>query len=171
MSVLTPAPRLFLAKFFARPAAQSFYFTGGSALSEYYLQHRLSQDLDLFTQDKVAWTNIEADLKTAAAECGFQLEFVPARGLHELHRAFLKVPDEPDLKLDLVHDSPPRLGEAQAQPNGVLVDALENIATGKLLALCGRAYPRDFVDVYFLRARVRFWRVVGARQNQRPGRA
>lgn len=32
----------------------------------------------------------------------------------------------------------------------MIVDSLENIAVGKLLALYGRAYPRDFVDVYFL---------------------
>ncbi len=29
---------------------QSFYLTGGTALAEYYLQHRLSEDLDFFSE-------------------------------------------------------------------------------------------------------------------------
>ena len=27
-----------------------FYFTGGTTLAEFYLQHRLSEDIDLFTE-------------------------------------------------------------------------------------------------------------------------
>src|SRR5438309_12055909 len=30
-----------------------FYFTGGTALSEYYLQHRLSEDLDFFSFEEI----------------------------------------------------------------------------------------------------------------------
>lgn len=35
---------------------------------------------------------------------------------------------------------------------GLPVDSLEDIAVGKLLALFGRADPKDFVDLYFLLA-------------------
>ncbi len=31
---------------------QNFYFTGGTALSAVYLHHRLSEDLDFFSQEK-----------------------------------------------------------------------------------------------------------------------
>ena len=31
---------------------QNFYFTGGTALSSVYLSHRLSEDLDFFSQEK-----------------------------------------------------------------------------------------------------------------------
>lgn len=30
---------------------QNFYLTGGTALSEFYYQHRLSEDLDFFNTD------------------------------------------------------------------------------------------------------------------------
>ena len=30
----------------------NFYFTGGTALSEFYLQHRYSEDMDFFTKQK-----------------------------------------------------------------------------------------------------------------------
>lgn len=150
MNVLTRAQRSFLSRFFAQKAAQSFYLTGGGALAEFYLQHRVSQDIDLFTQDAVAWRLIERDLREAADEVGAALEFSPAAGENELHRAFLQLPGEPRLKIDVVRDSPPFFGEPILQPDGVIVDSLDNIAVGKLLALYGRAYPRDFVDVYFL---------------------
>ncbi|NTU74244.1 nucleotidyl transferase AbiEii/AbiGii toxin family protein [Candidatus Roizmanbacteria bacterium] len=35
-----------------------FYFTGGTALAEYYLNHRFSDDLDLFTTEKTIDTNV-----------------------------------------------------------------------------------------------------------------
>jgi len=31
----------------------NFYFTGGPALSEFYLQHRYSDDLDFFSENKI----------------------------------------------------------------------------------------------------------------------
>ena len=63
MSVLTPAQRAFLSRFFSRANARAFYLTGGGALAEYYLGHRLSQDVDLFTQNREAWEIVEDDLK------------------------------------------------------------------------------------------------------------
>jgi hypothetical protein len=30
-----------------------FYLTGGTALAEFYLQHRLSEDLDFFSEQEV----------------------------------------------------------------------------------------------------------------------
>ena len=150
MNVLTPLQREFLARFFAGANAQKFYLTGGGALAEFYLGHRLSRDIDLFTQDKQAWQEIEPDLKTASDKAGALLNFKPAMEENELHRAFVQLPGESMLKIDLVRDSPPYFGKPVTQPDGVIVDSLENIAVGKLLALYGRAYPRDFVDIYFL---------------------
>jgi len=139
-----------LSKFFARTNAGAFYLTGGGALAEYYLAHRLSQDIDLFTQDREAWQSIENDLEAAADEVGASLEFRRAKEPNELHRAILRLPNEPDLKIDIVRDTPPHFGEPTMREDGVIVDTLENIAVGKLLALYARGYPRDFIDLYFL---------------------
>lgn len=32
---------------------EKFYFTGGTALAEYYLHHRLSEDLDFFAEEEI----------------------------------------------------------------------------------------------------------------------
>ena len=31
--------------------SRNFYFTGGTPLAEFYLRHRLSEDIDLFIED------------------------------------------------------------------------------------------------------------------------
>ncbi|MBI4770831.1 MAG: nucleotidyl transferase AbiEii/AbiGii toxin family protein [Chloroflexi bacterium] len=139
-----------MARFFARARAQKFYLTGGSALAEFYLGHRFSQDMDLFTQDKQAWQAIEEDVRFAVESVGGTLDFRAAKPQDELHRAIIRVAHEPELKVDIVRDAPPHFGEPEVQNDAVIVDSLENIAVGKLLALYGRAYPRDFVDVFFL---------------------
>ena len=149
MSVLTRLQREFLSRFFSRPSGQAFYLTGGVALSEFYLQHRFSQDLDLFTQSRSAFETSESDLTAAAQEVGASLiRFHPAEPGESLSRCFLTLSGEPEIKIDVVHDSPPYFGEAVLQADGVRVDSLENLAVGKLLAVFGRAYPRDFVDLY-----------------------
>ncbi|HEY4723467.1 MAG TPA: nucleotidyl transferase AbiEii/AbiGii toxin family protein, partial [Anaerolineae bacterium] len=151
MSVLTRLQREFLSRFFASPSGKSFYFTGGAALSEYYLQHRLSLDLDLFTQSQSAFESSETDLIDAAREVGAEAVRFDLPKLGDgLARCFLKLSDEPEIKIDVVQDAPPHFGEITLQADGVLVDSLDNLAVGKLLAVFGRAYPRDFVDLYFL---------------------
>jgi predicted nucleotidyltransferase component of viral defense system len=42
----------FLKEFFSESFASDFYLTGGTALSRFYLNHRLSDDIDLFTQNQ-----------------------------------------------------------------------------------------------------------------------
>jgi len=150
MSVLTPLQREFLARFFAQPAGQSFYLTGGAALAEFYLHHRLSQDLDLFTQLQTAFEASEPDLATAAQQVEADIRFHPVRSGDSLRRCFLILGGEPELKVDVVCDPPPYFGQVVVEVDGVRVDSLENLAVGKLLAVFGRAYPRDFVDLYML---------------------
>jgi hypothetical protein len=48
MNVLTPLQRDFLFRFFAQPASAPFALTGGTALAAFHLQHRISDDIDLF---------------------------------------------------------------------------------------------------------------------------
>ncbi len=150
MTVLTRAQRDFLSKFFTTETGRAFYLTGGGALAEFYLNHRLSQDMDIFTQDRTAWQRVEVDLTAAAEAIGATLDFRAAKPPNEMHRAFLNISGAPELKIDVVRDSPPYFGKPQTQPDGIVVDSLDNITVGKLAALCGRGYPRDFVDVYFL---------------------
>lgn len=49
--LLTPIQTACLAVFATLPDQTHFYLTGGTALAEFYLGHRLSFDLDFFTAE------------------------------------------------------------------------------------------------------------------------
>ena len=52
-TILTPKQLNFLELVQAdTQITKRFYFTGGTALAEFYLQHRLSEDIDLFTEEE-----------------------------------------------------------------------------------------------------------------------
>lgn len=42
----------------SRVITDNFYLTGGTALSEFYLQHRLSEDLDFFSEQELRHSEI-----------------------------------------------------------------------------------------------------------------
>ncbi|MCD6318273.1 nucleotidyl transferase AbiEii/AbiGii toxin family protein [Candidatus Aerophobetes bacterium] len=50
--IITNNQRRILTFFPSLSDSQFFYLTGGTALSEFYIGHRLSYDLDLFTGEK-----------------------------------------------------------------------------------------------------------------------
>jgi len=118
-----------LSRFFSQPGGQAFYLTGGGALSEYYLQHRFSQDLDLFTQSQSAFEQSEKDLRSAAQEVKAKhIRFQAMQAGDNLSRCFLSLSSEPEIKIDVVHDFPPYFGEVVLQEDGVRVDSLDNLA-------------------------------------------
>ncbi len=155
MTVLTPVQRDFLSSFFAQPAAQPFVLTGGTALAAFHLQHRLSEDVDLFAVAPLS----DIELKhSEVLELGFQAAqeaglaigaIVESRSpsVH-FHQVFLTRRDEVRLKIDLVRDPGPQFGEPLSV-EGVRVDALLNIAVNKVTAL-SRLAARDYIDLFFL---------------------
>ena len=145
--LLSPIQRDFLALFSRIPDQAQFYLTGGTALSEYYLGHRLSFDLDLFTSETELILPISFQIQElcAASNLGLSVtrrftsfvEFVINRG------------DE-SLKVDLALDSPFRFAPPVDSDLGVLVNNFQDLQADKLLAYYGRAEPRDAVDLYFI---------------------
>ncbi|MBI4064910.1 nucleotidyl transferase AbiEii/AbiGii toxin family protein [Candidatus Gottesmanbacteria bacterium] len=71
-TILTPKQLDFLELIQSEPhITKRFYFTGGTALAEYYLKHRLSEDIDLFTeQSEVNQVVIKSFLKRKAWALG-----------------------------------------------------------------------------------------------------
>lgn len=124
-----------------------FYLTGGGALAGFYLKHRETRDLDLFTHDGVAFQARVLALPAWAQEHGFilttQME-APA-----FHRTL--VSDGTDaVVVDLVHDASPQLGLDPVVVEHIPLDPLSQIFVNKITALVGRQEERDIVDVVFL---------------------
>jgi predicted nucleotidyltransferase component of viral defense system len=121
----------------------NFFLTGGTALSAFYLYHRLSNDLDLFTVRTIELPEIDFWIRQ---------NFDKAAKIRQSETFLSFVIDE--IKVDFVKDS---LSIATERPqvvleNNVLVrlDTLDNIASNKLTTLVSRTETKDFIDFYFI---------------------
>lgn len=123
-----------------------YYLSGGTALAEYYLQHRDSDDLDFFADTKTDIIFIESFVNKLTQRFG-----APAARMEHIHdrRLFFLPLNEGELKLEFT--SYPFLAlDKRTQKNGVFIDSLRDITANKLAALLDRFEPKDFVDLYFL---------------------
>lgn len=147
MGILTSEQKKFLELFFSYFPKQ-FFLTGGTALAEYYLEHRLSEDLDLFTTDQsMDFGVVSLQMNELINQLNYKIEHqVSAPAFLQF---ILKDKGSHTLKIDIVKDVPVHFGKIR-KVGHVYVDSLENIAVGKLLALFGRTAPKDFIDIYFL---------------------
>ncbi len=122
-----------------------YTFTGGTALSEVYLQHRLSEDLDFFTRNPVMDHRINAFIDEAKSAIGY--ESYEKRVYSGLFMYTLIFSDGDRLKLDFnEYDFPPV--ERGTKLGKLNVDSFYDIAINKLEAILSRAKLRDFVDLY-----------------------
>jgi predicted nucleotidyltransferase component of viral defense system len=146
-SRLTPLQQQFLAQFFASSVGQRFFLTGGTALAEYYLHHRHSEDLDLFTLSDEALESGRQSMNGFAASVNATLHHGTSSPWFQEY--FLQRGDELPLKIDMVRDVNVQFGEYQ-KFGGVIVDSMLNIAVNKVTAIFGRTEMKDFVDLYFM---------------------
>ncbi|HEX3131696.1 MAG TPA: nucleotidyl transferase AbiEii/AbiGii toxin family protein [Thermoanaerobaculia bacterium] len=130
-----------LKAFFARESR--FFLTGGAALVGYYLGHRTTQDLDLFTTEDLMEDGLAA-LTASAREIGATLE--PVRTSPDFRRFLLRRGEEA-LVVDLVRDSAPQVFPDKPMIGGIRVDPPEEILANKLCTLLSRSEIRDLVDV------------------------
>lgn len=138
---LTSLQKAVLDAFFQRENA--FFLTGGAALAGFYLGHRHTDDLDLFTTEGSLEAGAEA-LRGVADELGGALE--PLRTSPDFRRFLLRVGGEA-LVIDLVRDHTPQLHPRKREFGLVFVDPPEEILANKLCALLSRSEIRDLVDL------------------------
>ncbi|MBM3129705.1 MAG: nucleotidyl transferase AbiEii/AbiGii toxin family protein [Chloroflexi bacterium] len=145
-SLLTRLQRAFLEEFFRQPVGQEFFLTGGTALAEFYLRHRYSEDIDLFTLNDAALQDVSNSLPAIAAHLNATVE--DRFRTISFRQAFLRLGSE-ELKIDFVRDVGAQFGEHRRY-GSVVVDSELNIAVNKVTAIFGRITSKDFVDLYFL---------------------
>ncbi len=139
--ILTLLQRQVLNAVFAEELfAQSFYLTGGTALAAFYLFHRYSDDLDLFTNDQpleVVWPTVQ--------------RLLPGLALTVESRTpqFIRLRHAEGLRVDIVQDVPFRVG-VPVRRGSWLIDTLDNIRLNKVAAIQGRLDVKDYVDLYLL---------------------
>ena len=135
-----------LEAFFSLDESAAFVLTGGAALAEYHLHHRLSHDLDLFTLNEDAFTSVSQRILELAEKVNARV--TPIRSLATLNQVIIER-EGIEVKVDLVRDAGPMFGQP-LQVGSIRVDSLENIGANKILALFGRAAARDYIDLYLI---------------------
>ncbi len=144
--ILTSYQTIFLRQFFSTSFSTPFFLTGGTALSAFYLAHRESRDLVLFSLQTFDVLEMKITLQTIATSMEANLETkISSPAYHELY--LTNKNQGWRQRIDLVQDQPKRFGTIETI-EGVRVDALENIATNKILTILGRLEPKDYVDLY-----------------------
>lgn len=144
---LTSLQAAFLKRFFTTHIGQYFFLTGGTALAAFYLHHRVSVDLDLFTLDDLALREVDVLMPQLAANLKCRIGRVRRT---EHFRQFLLEAEAGDLlQVDVVRDFGPQYGQRR-KVGDIVVDSMENIGANKLTAILSRTEPKDFVDLYFI---------------------
>lgn len=128
------------------PLETGLYLSGGTAASRGYLNHRFSDDIDLFANDEKnfgLWAErvIQAisDAKIGEIRIGLREE--------RFFRLTL-IREDIVLKLELINDVPSRVGAVQDHPILGRLDSAENILANKITALLDREEPKDLADIW-----------------------
>ena len=141
---LSSLQRDLLEAFFRRE--ERFFLSGGAALAGYYLGHRDTADLDLFTTSDLL-TDGDAAIRAAAPSVGASVENVQTAP--DFRRRLVRRESE-GVVVDLVHERAPQGSAPKRQFGLVRVDPPEEILANKLCTLLSRAEVRDLVDVLAL---------------------
>lgn len=147
------------------PDADRFYLTGGTALAEFYLGHRRSFDLDLFTIEQGLIIPFSRIAQERFSQTGFSVKVI--RRLESFAEFELRWEDE-KVRVQFAFDSPYRFAPP-VETSLVLVNDFQDLVVDKLLAFFGRAEPRDAVDLYFILETEDFWGLTELATRKDPG--
>jgi hypothetical protein len=145
--LVTPIQSAIIKLFASLPDKEQLFLAGGTALAEYYLGHRISRDVDIFTGVDGLVLPLSHQVEMTAPE--FDLNVSVLRRMNTFVQ-FLFTLGNDTLKVDLAMDSPYHLFPPDISPEGLPVSSYPDLASDKLLAFFGREEPRDAVDLYFI---------------------
>ncbi len=124
--------------------SESFFLTGGTALSVFYLHHRVSKDLDLFSTTRMDLRELSVWIKRKwGRDCVAikeDKEFV----------SFLLEGVKVDLVVDPLSNIDEKRPRVSLSNNQLMVDTVDNIVSNKLCAMASRTEPKDYVDFFFV---------------------
>lgn len=122
----------------------SLYLTGGTALGRFYLNHRYSDDIDLFTHSDYSFKDAVTKIRNVLAS-----KFKTLTDKLLLYDEFIRIwieDNDCQLKIEFVNDVPYRWGNTELI-NGIPIDTPGNILSNKLTALVSRDEPKDVFDI------------------------
>lgn len=146
-TILTDRQRAVISFVSLEPGLTRFYLSGGTALSAYHFQHRISDDLDFFTPDQTDRPFLLSFVQKLRKELG--ATEVRFEHLYDRNLYFLSFVNGEVLKLEFTRYPFTQLSRPLKR-DGIAVDSLRDVAANKMMAMLDRFDPKDFVDLYFL---------------------
>lgn len=140
--ILTAQQKTFLQEFVKADLQSAFRLTGGTALSAFYLEHRLSEDIDFFSSEKIPFYIPEEFLKNLSF-----IEHITHTKLFDRNIFSLKLKDNASLKVEFTY-YPLKNIEEPVRVDNLLIDSFLDIVVNKLCAIADRLDAKDYVDVY-----------------------
>lgn len=148
ISILTPEQEKFLDLAGRdKSLVENVYFTGGTPLSAFYLNHRLSEDIDFFSEEEINLLPVRAFIGKVQKE--LKLKKVDYRQYLGLHTFQLYFSDENILKVDFCYYPFSRIEQGIVYKN-IKVDSVLDIAVNKVHTIAMNPRARDFIDIYFI---------------------
>lgn len=123
-----------------------FYLSGGTALAEYYLHHRISEDLDFFTAveiDKIWLITLANQIKKTLGFKKLDIEESFNRNL-----VFFTTVKE-TVKTEFTYYPFTQI-EPFTIKNGIRVDSLTDIVVNKFFTIYQKPTARHFIDLYLI---------------------
>lgn len=125
----------------------NFYLTGGTALAEFYLQHRLSEDLDFFSEKEFESQGISIFFEKIK-NIG-RIKKVEYQQSFNRNLFFLDIADGDNIKMEFTYFPFERIEKAEKMGD-LYIDSLLDIAVNKVFTIYQKPRSRDFVDLYFI---------------------
>jgi len=146
-SILSPFQKIILDELCKEKfITKNFRLAGGTALSEFYLKHRYSEDLDFFTDEKQAIDEVK--IKLTPIFNRISIKTVEYREISSSKIFFLKKGQKETVKTDFNYFPFKRFVQGKTY-RGLEIESLLDIAISKLNTIITRKNARDFVDFYF----------------------
>ena len=125
-----------------------FYLTGGTPLAAFYLFHRLSEDIDLFSEkEEINLLGVRSFIGKIKNKLDIKkVDYKQYLGLHTFQLYFS---EEDVLKVDFNYYPFPRIEKGISYKN-INVDSALDIAVNKVHTIAMKPRARDFIDIYFL---------------------
>jgi len=143
--MLTKNQKTVLEIIFASELKDFATWGGGTALSEIYLHHRQSDDIDIILSDLPVGTYLTAIANQIETELGADSR----DNFSKMNRFqyFFNLKPKNQLKLEFVYYPFPRLDKPK-KDGKILVESLYDLAVSKTLAGYQRKEPKDAYDLY-----------------------
>ena len=146
-----------------RYLTKQFFFTGGTALAEFYFHHRFSEDLDFFSESEFDSRQLLTTISSISKT--LKLTKIEQQTLTGQEVFYLYFADKKFVKTDFSYFPFPHLGTFKKYYN-LNVSSLEDITINKIQAIITRRRARDYYDLFLCLNKLK-WNASKIQKNYR----